>query len=125
MSTLLSSKEVQAQQAVTRLCLFGWRCRRLGWTWCHRECRLCSRRPRWDRSATLKVSEQIYFLPSLLRHGSIPLACAPLDLLFHHTQGYIIVGRTPIGRTTVRVLEMNLPDLVALRELFFEGGDAD
>ena len=29
----------------------------------------------------------------------------------------LVVGRTAIGRTTIRVLEMNLPNLIALRDL--------
>lgn len=36
-------------------------------------------------------------------------------------QGGLMVERTPIGRTTIRVLEMNLPNLVALRDLLGEG----
>ena len=32
----------------------------------------------------------------------------------------LIIGRTAIGRTTIRVLEMNLPNLVALRLLVAE-----
>jgi len=33
-----------------------------------------------------------------------------------------LLGRTPIGRTTVEVLRINLPNLVALRELLMEDG---
>ncbi len=36
--------------------------------------------------------------------------------------GCELVGRTAIGRTTVRVLEINLPNLVALRETLMEDG---
>ena len=37
-------------------------------------------------------------------------------------EGGVLVGRTPIGRTTVEVLRINLPNLVALRELLMEDG---
>ncbi len=36
--------------------------------------------------------------------------------------GPYLIGRTPIGRTTVAVLAMNDPDLVALREALIDGG---
>jgi hypothetical protein len=37
-------------------------------------------------------------------------------------EGGVLVGRTAIGRTTVEVLRINLPNLVALRELLMEDG---
>ena len=37
-------------------------------------------------------------------------------------EGGVLIGRTPIGRTTVEVLRSNLPNLVALRELLMEDG---
>lgn len=37
-------------------------------------------------------------------------------------EGGVLVGRTAIGRTTIRVLEINLPNLVALRETLMEDG---
>ena len=37
-------------------------------------------------------------------------------------EGGVLVGRTAIGRTTVEVLRINLPNLVALREVFMEDG---
>lgn len=37
-------------------------------------------------------------------------------------QGGFLIGRTPIGRTTVEVLQINLPNLVALREVLMEDG---
>ncbi len=42
----------------------------------------------------------------------------------HHFryQGGVLLGRTAIGRTTVEVLEINLPNLVALREVLMEDG---
>lgn len=36
--------------------------------------------------------------------------------------GGTLTGRTAIGRTTIRVLEINLPNLVALREVLLEDG---
>jgi hypothetical protein len=33
-----------------------------------------------------------------------------------------LIGRTAIGRTTVEVLRINLPNLIALREVLIEGG---
>jgi hypothetical protein len=36
--------------------------------------------------------------------------------------GPIIIGRTPIGRTTVMVLALNDPDLVAVRQALIEEG---
>ena len=36
--------------------------------------------------------------------------------------GALLVGRTPIGRTTVIVLDMNHPDLVAVRQALIEEG---
>ncbi len=42
----------------------------------------------------------------------------------HHfrSHGGELIGRTAIGRTTVEVLQINRPELVALRELLMEGG---
>ncbi len=42
----------------------------------------------------------------------------------HHFryQGGILIGRTAIGRTTVNVLQINLPNLAALRELLMDDG---
>jgi hypothetical protein len=37
-------------------------------------------------------------------------------------EGGVLVGRTAIGRTTVEVLRINLPNLVALREELMEDG---
>jgi len=37
-------------------------------------------------------------------------------------EGGELVGRTAIGRTTVEVLRINLPNLVALREILMEDG---
>jgi hypothetical protein len=37
-------------------------------------------------------------------------------------QGSTLLGRTPIGRTTIDVLQMNHPELVALREILIETG---
>jgi hypothetical protein len=37
-------------------------------------------------------------------------------------QGGILIGRTAIGRTTIRVLEINLPNSVALRDVLMEDG---
>lgn len=39
-----------------------------------------------------------------------------------HFDGSTLVGRTPIGRTTIDVLRMNHPQLIALRELLMAGG---
>lgn len=36
--------------------------------------------------------------------------------------GGVVIGRTAIGRTTADVLRMNLPNLVALREVLMEEG---
>ena len=35
-------------------------------------------------------------------------------------RGAILIGLTPVGKTTIRVLNVNLPDAVALRELVSE-----
>jgi hypothetical protein len=35
-------------------------------------------------------------------------------------QGGVLIGRTAIGRTTIRVLQINLPNLVALRVVLIE-----
>jgi hypothetical protein len=42
----------------------------------------------------------------------------------HHFryEGGVLVGRTAIGRVTVEVLRINVPHLVALRELLMEDG---
>jgi hypothetical protein len=40
---------------------------------------------------------------------------------FRHDGGELI-GRTAIGRTTVEVLRINLPNLIALREVLMEDG---
>ena len=40
-------------------------------------------------------------------------------------RGGLIIGLTPIGRTTVRVLEMNLPNLIAVRELLAENESSE
>jgi HNH endonuclease len=42
----------------------------------------------------------------------------------HHFRydGGILIGRTAIGRTTIEVLRINLPNLVALREVLMEDG---
>jgi hypothetical protein len=37
-------------------------------------------------------------------------------------QGGFLLGRTAIGRTTIRVLEINLPNLVTLREVLMGDG---
>src|SRR5262249_18199182 len=37
-------------------------------------------------------------------------------------EGTLLVGRTPIGRTTIDVLQMNRPEMVALRAILMEGG---
>ena len=37
-------------------------------------------------------------------------------------EGGVLVGRTAVGRTTVEVLRINLPNLVALREVLKEDG---
>jgi hypothetical protein len=37
-------------------------------------------------------------------------------------QGSRLIGRTAIGRTTIEVLRMSHPQLVALRELLMAGG---
>ena len=37
-------------------------------------------------------------------------------------QGAVLVGRTPIGRTTIAVLEMNLPHRVAFRQTLIDEG---
>lgn len=37
-------------------------------------------------------------------------------------EGGVLVGRTAIGRTTVEVLRINLPNMVALREVLIEDG---
>ena len=34
-------------------------------------------------------------------------------------EGGVMVGRTAIGRTTIRVLEMNSPNLVVIRQVLF------
>ena len=36
--------------------------------------------------------------------------------------GSLLIGRTAIGRTTIDVLQMNHPQLVALREILMAGG---
>ena len=36
--------------------------------------------------------------------------------------GSILIGRTAIGRTTIEVLRMNHPQLVAIREILMSGG---
>ncbi len=36
--------------------------------------------------------------------------------------GAVIVGRTPIGRATIQVLNVNLPDMIALRRLLSDEG---
>ena len=36
--------------------------------------------------------------------------------------GSMLIGRTAIGRTTIDVLQMNHPQLVALREILMAGG---
>lgn len=40
-------------------------------------------------------------------------------------EGAFIVGRTPVGRTTVRVLVMNAPERVELREKLIENGEIE
>ena len=42
----------------------------------------------------------------------------------HHFRydGGILIGRTAIGRTTIEVLRINLPNLVTLREVLMEDG---
>ena len=42
----------------------------------------------------------------------------------HHFRydGAMLVGRTAIGRTTIEVLRINLPNLVTLREVLMEDG---
>ncbi len=42
----------------------------------------------------------------------------------HHFrfQGSTLIGRTPIGRTTIDVLQMNHPEIVALRGILMAGG---
>ena len=40
-------------------------------------------------------------------------------------EGAFIVGRTPVGRTTVRVLVMNAPEHVELREKLIENGEIE
>jgi HNH endonuclease len=37
-------------------------------------------------------------------------------------QGSTLIGRTPIGRTTLDVLQMNHPEIVALRGILMEAG---
>jgi hypothetical protein len=37
-------------------------------------------------------------------------------------EGGVLVGRTAIGRTTIDVLRINLPNLAAIRELLIEDG---
>jgi hypothetical protein len=37
-------------------------------------------------------------------------------------EGGVLVGRTAIGRTTVEVLQVNLPNLVVLRQTLMEQG---
>jgi hypothetical protein len=37
-------------------------------------------------------------------------------------EGGRLIGRTPIGRTTVDVLRINLPNLVAIRETLMASG---
>ncbi len=37
-------------------------------------------------------------------------------------EGGVLVGRAAIGRTTVEVLRINLPNLIALREVLMEDG---
>jgi hypothetical protein len=37
-------------------------------------------------------------------------------------EGGALIGRTALGRTTVDVLQINLPNLVALRALLIEDG---
>jgi hypothetical protein len=37
-------------------------------------------------------------------------------------EGALLVGRTPIGRVTIAVLAMNLPEMVALRETLIAEG---
>jgi hypothetical protein len=66
--------------------------------------------------------------------GSLDPESATLVALFHPRKdrwahhfewnGAVIVGRSAIGRATVRVLAMNAPDAVAVREaLIAEGSD--
>lgn len=45
--------------------------------------------------------------------------CHKWDHHFRYEDGTLI-GRTAIGRTTVEVLQVNLPNLVALREVLME-----
>ena len=40
-------------------------------------------------------------------------------------EGAFIVGRTSIGRTTVRVLVMNAPERIELRERLIENGEIE
>ena len=43
--------------------------------------------------------------------------------LYHFRfQGSTLIGRTPIGRTTIDVLQMNHPEIVALRGMLMAGG---
>jgi hypothetical protein len=39
-----------------------------------------------------------------------------------HWNGALLVGRTPIGRATIEVLEINLPDRTALRQALMDEG---
>lgn len=58
-----------------------------------------------------------------------------VEMLFHPRQqswaahfrldGALVLGLTPIGRTTVWLLQMNSPRRVQLRELLIEDGDWD
>lgn len=42
---------------------------------------------------------------------------------FRYDAGGTLIGRTAIGRTTVRVLEINLLNLVALRQTLIQAGE--
>lgn len=60
-------------------------------------------------------------------------ASGKITPLFHprrHTWAYhfrysgsVLIGRTAIGRTTIDVLRINLPNLVAIRDILIELGE--
>ena len=68
--------------------------------------------------------------------GNLALSCShstgKLTRLYHPRRhkrsahfrydGGFLMGRSPIGRTTQQVLEVNLPNLVALRNLLMQSG---
>jgi len=60
----------------------------------------------------------------ILPHAAVPLFHPRRHKWARHFrwQGPVIIGRTPIGRATVLLLCMNLPERVALRALLIQEG---